>query len=92
MSKQSLSRAVELAGGQVQLATLIREIMPDSRVMQGHVWKWLNSLKGETPPPEYVIAIAAATRWRLTPHDLRPDIYPNPTDGLPVDLQNEEAA
>ncbi|EBE6237586.1 helix-turn-helix domain-containing protein [Salmonella enterica] len=24
------------------------------------------------------------TGWRVTPHDLRPDIYPNPTDGLPL--------
>ncbi|QCT20808.1 helix-turn-helix domain-containing protein [Jejubacter calystegiae] len=26
---------------------------------------------------------AAATDHKVTPHDLRPDLYPNPTDGLP---------
>lgn len=26
---------------------------------------------------------AAATGHKVTPHDLRPDLYPNPTDGLP---------
>ncbi|ACI38640.1 hypothetical protein ECEC1846_1140 [Escherichia coli EC1846] len=23
-------------------------------------------------------------KWEVTPHEIRPDIYPNPTDGLPV--------
>ncbi|MBL2607392.1 Cro/Cl family transcriptional regulator, partial [Klebsiella pneumoniae] len=23
--------------------------------------------------------------WQVTPHELRPDLYPNPTDGLPKD-------
>ncbi|ENE14571.1 hypothetical protein ECP03047993_1333 [Escherichia coli P0304799.3] len=22
-------------------------------------------------------------KWEVTPHEIRPDIYPNPTDGLP---------
>lgn len=26
---------------------------------------------------------AAATDFQVTPHDLRPDLYPNPTDGIP---------
>lgn len=26
---------------------------------------------------------AAATEYQVTPHDLRPDLYPNPRDGLP---------
>lgn len=30
-----------------------------------------------------VIAIARATGWKVTPHELRPEIYPNPTDALP---------
>jgi len=83
MSKESLSRAVELVGGQVALASAIRRINPDCNVQQGHVWKWLNALKGETPPPEYVIPIAIATSWRETPHELRADIYPHPQDGMP---------
>ncbi|MCE0802015.1 helix-turn-helix domain-containing protein [Buttiauxella sp. S04-F03] len=32
-------------------------------------------------PVERVIAIFELTG--VTPHELRPDIYPNPTDGLP---------
>ncbi|CAI1591036.1 Uncharacterised protein [Serratia entomophila] len=30
-----------------------------------------------------VLGWAAATKYQVTPHDLRPDIYPKPTDGLP---------
>ncbi|EMN8321024.1 MULTISPECIES: YdaS family helix-turn-helix protein [Serratia] len=30
-----------------------------------------------------VLIWAAATKFQVTPHDLRPDIYPKPTDGLP---------
>ncbi|EMQ4456210.1 transcriptional regulator [Escherichia coli] len=26
---------------------------------------------------------AAATAFQVTPHDFRPDLYPNPTDGVP---------
>lgn len=35
-------------------------------------------------PAERVLAVAAATGWQVTPHELRPDIYPNPCDGLPA--------
>lgn len=84
--------AIEIVGGQVALASAIRKFAPNSRVMQGHVWKWINGLKGKTPPPEYVLAISAATGWQITPHTLRPDIYPNPTDGLPACHQDKEAA
>ncbi|BDH46431.1 hypothetical protein TUM12370_24750 [Salmonella enterica subsp. enterica serovar Choleraesuis] len=30
-----------------------------------------------------VIKTSRALEWRVTPHELRPDLYPNPTDGLP---------
>jgi len=32
-----------------------------------------------------VIRYSCARDWEVTPHELRPDIYPNPTDGLPAD-------
>ncbi|HGJ5854911.1 MAG TPA: transcriptional regulator [Arsenophonus nasoniae] len=28
-----------------------------------------------------------ATNWCVTPHELNPDIYPNPTDGIPANKQ-----
>ena len=38
-------------------------------------------------PPERVREIAEATDWRITPHQLAPDIYPHPDDGLPEMLR-----
>ena len=83
MSKESLQKAVELVDGQVALANAIVSFVPGCKVRQGHIWKWLNLSKEEVPPAEYVIAIAQAVDWQITPHELRPDIYPHPTDGLP---------
>jgi len=40
-------------------------------------------------PPERVLPICAETGWRVTPHEVRPDIYPNPTDALPQPKADE---
>ena len=85
MSRQTLQKAVELAGGQAPLARGIRSRLPESKVGQVHVWGWLNSVKAEVPPAEVVIPIAETVGWQVTPHELRPDIYPNPTDACPVE-------
>ncbi|HIA2903843.1 TPA: transcriptional regulator [Escherichia coli] len=34
-------------------------------------------------PADRVIPLSRVLDWQVTPHELRPDIYPNPTDGLP---------
>lgn len=89
MSRESLQRAVDLAGGQAPLARGIQKRLPGSKIGQVHVWGWLNSVKMEVPPAEVVIAIAETVGWRITPHELRSDIYPSPLDGLP---RSSEAA
>jgi DNA-binding transcriptional regulator YdaS (Cro superfamily) len=43
------------------------------------VRKWINT----AIPPERVICIAKISGWKVTPHELRPDIYPNPSDAMP---------
>lgn len=40
-------------------------------------------------PAERVIAIAEAADYAVTPHQLRPDIYPDPLDGLPPELREQ---
>lgn len=85
MSREALKKAVELAGGQAKLAFGIRCHIPGSKVQQAHVSGWINSVKMEVPPAECVIAICETCNWRITPHELRADIYPNPCDGLPDD-------
>lgn len=71
----AITQAVELLGSQVALARAI-----GGSVKQQHVWKWLRSGK---VPGDRVIDVARATGWKITPHQFRPDIYPNETDGLP---------
>lgn len=83
MSKETLQKAVDLADGQTKLAAGIRARMPGSKVGQVHVWGWLNELKSACPPAEYVLPICDTVGWRITPHELRPDLYPHPSDGLP---------
>lgn len=34
-----------------------------------------------------VLVCAARTDWQVTPHQLRPDLYPHPQDGLPDHLR-----
>lgn len=68
-------KAIAILGGQTALARAVG-------VKQAHVWKWLNRKDGEAPPA-MVIPICEATEWQITPHQLRPDIYPHPDDGLP---------
>jgi DNA-binding transcriptional regulator YdaS (Cro superfamily) len=51
----------------------------EPRISAQAVAKW-----GEAGvPSERVLKVSEATAFRVTPHELRPDIYPNPTDGLP---------
>ena len=85
MSREILQKAVDLAGGQAPLARGIRSRLPESKVGQVHVWGWLNSVKMEVPPAEVVIPIAESVDWKVTPNELRPDIFPNPSDALPCE-------
>lgn len=47
-------------------------------------------------PAELVLDVCADYGWAVTPHELRPDLYPHPDDGLPPELRGggagEEAA
>lgn len=91
MSKETLSKAVTLAGGQAQLARGIRDRIPGSKIGQVTVWGWLNEAKMEVPPADVVLPIADSLEWRMTPHELRPDLYPNPTDALPPGISTVNA-
>ena len=34
-------------------------------------------------PAEHVLPLCALTGWRVSPHQVRSDLYPNPCDALP---------
>ncbi|HGA4975920.1 TPA: transcriptional regulator, partial [Salmonella enterica subsp. enterica serovar Charity] len=42
---------------------------------------WLNN----DVPASKVLALCSSLNWRITPHEVRPDLYPNPADGLPAE-------
>lgn len=83
---KKLSEVVAIIGSQTRLAELL-----GGNIKQAHVSWWIR-MGGDIVPPEHVIAVACAAGWLVTPHDLRPDIYPNPTDALPPELTKGEAA
>ena len=85
MSKLFLKKIVEIVGGQASLAdVLATEAEP---IKQAHVWNWLNvTINGI--PERHVIKSCKFVDWQVTPHELRPDIYPHPHDGLPEHLRN----
>ena len=43
-------------------------------------------------PAERVIDVAMLTGWKVTPHQLRPDLYPLPGDALLLDSNGARAA
>jgi DNA-binding transcriptional regulator YdaS (Cro superfamily) len=69
-----LALAIKLVGGAEQVAALCG-------LKSGWaVRKWLK----DGLPAEHVIWLSERTAWRVTPHQLAPEMYPYPDDGLPV--------
>lgn len=65
-----LQKAIDLAGGKIPLALCLG-------LDRTAVYSWREC------PAERVLAVSELIDWRVTPHQLRPDLYPNPTDALP---------
>lgn len=76
---RGLRKAIAIVGTQTALARVLG-------VRQGHIWAWLNR---NNLPSEKVVTIAHATHWEVTPHQLRPDVYPNPWDALPMTMARQ---
>lgn len=68
-----LDKAINAAGGKCRLAEAL-EIKPSS------LSRWIHRYQGRVPAGR-LIQIYQLTG--VTPHELRPDLYPNPTDALP---------
>lgn len=63
-----ITRAIEIAGSQNELAELIG-------ITQPAVSQWLAD---GVVPPSRVMAVYLACRGEVSPHDLNPVIYPDP--------------
>lgn len=73
----ALDRACQLAETQARLARKI-DIKPQAL----HQW-----MRSGVVPPHRVIDVARAVDFGVTPHQLRPDLYPHPEDGLPDEMR-----
>lgn len=43
-------------------------------------------------PPRYVLPICEMTGWKIVPHEVRPELYPNETDGIPENIALSDSA
>lgn len=67
-------RAIRRIGSEAKAATLL-----------GYKTAWGLARHKGVVPAEKVIHLCKAAGWEALPHELRPDLYPNPEDGLPAD-------
>ena len=74
-AESGLKRACRLAGSMTKLAQGLD-------LTKGAVGQW-----GDRVPAERVLDVARVVGFAVTPHQLRPDLYPNPSDGLPVEAE-----
>lgn len=74
-----IKEVIRMAGGPVKLGRLLKR-------SKGAVSQW------RVVPHDHVIAVCEAAGWKVRPHDLRPDLYPNPTDAMPGSICKCEQA
>lgn len=76
-----LDKAITAAGNQGKLASLLG-------ISTQSVNRWKKKYKGVIPP-DRVIQVFSVTG--VTPHELRPDLHPTPTSGIPDNtLKNQK--
>ncbi|WP_447880374.1 YdaS family helix-turn-helix protein [Serratia fonticola] len=73
MKKNALLAAISSVGS-------IKLFAKNLGISQQSVCKWKNKRRGIVPHGRVLDVFAISG---VTPHELRPDLYPNPTDGLP---------
>lgn len=81
-----LLKIISMYGGNKSaLASKLAEIKQDNKISPSHLNNWLS--RDKKIPGEWVRPLSEAANWGITPHELRPDIYPHPNDGLPEHLR-----
>jgi hypothetical protein len=75
----ALKRAIEAAGSQSELERRLKAA--GEEISQQSIALWLKS----GIPARWVLPVARAIEFKVTPHDLDRKAYPNPWDGLPAD-------
>ncbi|OGT01860.1 MAG: hypothetical protein A2143_02250 [Gallionellales bacterium RBG_16_57_15] len=83
MSSKYIRAAVDLCGNQPNLVRRIMAKHPHLKIMPSYLFAWMKANRADRPPAEYVLPIAEAVDWQITPHQLRTDLYPHQCDGMP---------
>jgi len=83
---ESLLKIISINKGQSNFADALKKLAPESKIQQGHINNWLN--RDFKVPAEWVIYSCQTVGFEVTPHELRPDLYPHPCDGLPEHLRS----
>lgn len=84
--KSPLEKIIDKCGSQTALAARVNQIDPDKKLTQSTVGAWINRYSHRVGDG-YVLVVSQAGEWEITPHQLRPDLYPHPQDGLPDHLR-----
>jgi len=86
MSKELVARCAGVAGSQVELVEKMKPHLPErlaKSFKQGHVSNWIHlERKSPVPPGEYVMAMVKAVDGVVQAHELRPDLYPEPSKSV----------
>ena len=69
---EALQRAVDIAGGQTELAKIIDPTQ--KKLKQQNIWTWLN--RDKKISARWVVKVSQVTG--VPCHELRPDIFPTP--------------
>jgi hypothetical protein len=77
--KTPAAEAIESLGGDTAVAKLA------GLKTSWAVTKWRSKL-----PAERTLWLAEQTGFKFTPHQLNSEMYPNPTDGLPITQPDEQ--
>lgn len=75
MNQENITeKAIRVVGAPSVVSRLFGFRSPQS------VFNWI---KSDRVPAERVIQLCQLGGWKVSPHQLRPDLYPNILDGLP---------
>lgn len=74
----ALTRAIAIIGGQ----NIVAQRLGLKSAMAVSQWK------KRGVPAEHILKICDMTDWLITPHELAPDLYPHPDDGMPEHRRN----
>lgn len=78
--KESLERAIRMAGGQAELERRLKAA--GHKISQQSISLWIRSGR---LPAGWALPIAQAIDFSVTPHELDRRGYPNAWDGLPIE-------